>query len=119
MHDIARNLKRLRRQRGLTQEELAARLHVTRQAVSNWERNRNLPELEILLSAAELLGVGVDELLYGPRQTGGGARLPPGRCGPPGRRCGWPTSSGRSRRLRRCTINMTTLRRAGCCSAPP
>ena len=67
MHDIARNLKRLRRQRGLTQEELAARLHVTRQAVSNWERNRNLPELEILLSAAELLGVGVDELLYGPR----------------------------------------------------
>ena len=64
MHDIARNLKRLRRQRGLTQEELAARLHVTRQAVSNWERNRNLPELEILLSAAELLGVGVDELLY-------------------------------------------------------
>ena len=56
MHDIARNLKCLRRQRGLTQEELAARLHVTRQAVSNWERNRNLPELEILLSAAELLG---------------------------------------------------------------
>ena len=106
MHDIARNLKCLRRQRGLTQEELAARLHVTRQAVSNWERNRNLPELEILLSAAELLGVGVDELLYGPRpaegaaarQTGGGARLPPGRCGPSGRRCGWPTSSGRSRR---------------------
>ena len=64
MHDIARNLKCLRRQRGLTQEELAARLHVTRQAVSNWERNRNQPELEILLSAAELLGVGVDELLY-------------------------------------------------------
>ena len=51
--------------------ELAARLHVTRQAVSNWERNRNLPELEILLSAAELLGVGVDELLYGPRPAEG------------------------------------------------
>ena len=73
MHDIARNLKCLRRQRGLTQEELAARLHVTRQAVSNWERNRNLPELEILLSAAELLGVGVDELLYGPRPAEGAA----------------------------------------------
>ena len=73
MHDIARNLKCLRRQRGLTQEELAARLHVTRQAVSNWERNRILPELEILLSAAELLGVGVDELLYGPRPAEGAA----------------------------------------------
>lgn len=67
MHDIARNLKRLRRQRGLTQEELADRLHVTRQAVSNWERNQNLPELEVLLSAAEALGASVDELLYGPR----------------------------------------------------
>lgn len=67
MHDIARNLKRLRRQRRLTQEELADQLHVTRQAVSNWERNQNLPELEVLLSAAEILGVSVDELLYGPR----------------------------------------------------
>ena len=46
---------------------------MTRQAVSNWERNRNLPELEILLSAAELLGVGVDELLYGPRPAEGAA----------------------------------------------
>ena len=56
MHDIARNLKRLRRQKGLTQEELADKLHVTRQAVSNWERNRNLPELEVLLAAAEAMG---------------------------------------------------------------
>ena len=67
MHDIARNLKRLRRQKGLTQEELADKLHVTRQAVSNWERNQNLPELEVLLAAAEAMGVSVDELLYGPR----------------------------------------------------
>ena len=67
MHDIARNLKRLRRQAGLTQEELAEKLHVTRQAVSNWERNQNLPELEVLLAAAEALGASVDELLYGPR----------------------------------------------------
>ena len=56
MHDIARNLKRLRRQKGLTQEELADKLHVTRQAVSNWERNQNLPELEVLLAAAEAMG---------------------------------------------------------------
>ena len=54
MHDIARNLKRLRRQKGLTQEELADNLHVTRQAVSNWERNQNLPELEVLLAASDV-----------------------------------------------------------------
>ena len=71
MHDIARNLKRLRRQAGLTQEELAEKLHVTRQAVSNWERNQNLPELEVLLAAAEALGASVDELLYGPRPAEG------------------------------------------------
>ena len=37
---------------------------MTRQAVSNWERNQNLPELEVLLAAAEAMGVSVDELLY-------------------------------------------------------
>ena len=80
MHDIARNLKRLRRQAGLTQEELAEKLHVTRQAVSNWERNQNLPELEVLLAAAEALGASVDELLYGPRpeaRPGGPESRPP------------------------------------------
>ena len=37
MNDIMKNIKRLRQERGLTQEELAEKLHVTRQAVSNWE----------------------------------------------------------------------------------
>ena len=55
---------KLRERRGLSQQEVAEQLNVTRQAVSNWERNQNLPELEVLLSAAEILGVSVDELLY-------------------------------------------------------
>ena len=88
MHDIARNLKRLRRQKGLTQEALADKLHVTRQAVSNWERNQNLPELEVLLAAAEAMGVSVDELLYGPGAWPRGSPARAGRPPPRGRKTG-------------------------------
>lgn len=45
MHDIARNLKRLRRQKGLTQEELADRLHVTRQAAFEAFRREYRPSV--------------------------------------------------------------------------
>ena len=39
MASVAKHIRKLRLERGLTQEELAERLHVTRQAVSNWERS--------------------------------------------------------------------------------
>ena len=64
MNDIMKNIKRLRQRKGLTQEELGSKLHVTRQAVSNWETGKNQPDIEILKSLAETLGVDVSELLY-------------------------------------------------------
>ena len=42
-------IKELRKRNSLTQDELADKLHVTRQAVSNWENDRNLPDLEMLI----------------------------------------------------------------------
>lgn len=66
MKDISRNLKRLRQKSGLTQEALAERLHVTRQAVSNWETGKNLPDLELLTALAGALEADAGELLYGP-----------------------------------------------------
>ena len=42
MASVAKHIRKLRLERGLTQEELAERLHVTRQAVSNWERGGSL-----------------------------------------------------------------------------
>ena len=42
MSDIMKNIKRLRQRKGLTQEELGSKLHVTRQAVSNWETGLSL-----------------------------------------------------------------------------
>lgn len=67
MNDVMKNIKRLRQRRGLTQEELAEKLHVTRQAVSNWETGKNQPDIELLKTLAETFEVDVTELLYAPK----------------------------------------------------
>nr|WP_325298986.1 helix-turn-helix transcriptional regulator [uncultured Dysosmobacter sp.] len=72
MNAVAKNLKRLRKQAGLTQEELAERLHVTRQAVSSWETAKTQPDIETLTALAEALGTDVNGLIYGPRPAGDG-----------------------------------------------
>lgn len=54
-----------RRQRGLTQQKLAQPLGVTDKAVSKWERGLCCPDIALLAPLAELLGVGVNELLRG------------------------------------------------------
>ncbi len=63
---FADNLKILRRARGLSQEELAGRLHVTRQTISKWENALSVPDAELLLRLAEELEVPVSRLLGGP-----------------------------------------------------
>lgn len=57
------NLKTLRKQKGFSQEELAARLHVVRQTISKWEKNLSVPDADTLIRLAELLEVSVSELL--------------------------------------------------------
>lgn len=56
-------LVELRKSRGLTQEELAEKLYVTRSAVSKWESGRGYPNLDSLKGIAALFSVTVDELL--------------------------------------------------------
>lgn len=63
---FADNLKTLRRARGLSQEELAGRLHVTRQTISKWENALSVPDAELLLRLAEEMEVPVSRLLGGP-----------------------------------------------------
>ena len=53
MSDIGKNIKKLRMQKDITQEQLAERLHVTRQAVSNWENGKTQPDVETLSMLAE------------------------------------------------------------------
>ena len=69
---VGRNCKRLRQRAGLTQDALAERLHVTRQAVSAWETGKNQPDVETLAAMAEALGADVRELIYGPGAVGEG-----------------------------------------------
>ena len=56
-------LQELRKQKGLTQEELAASLHVSRTAISKWESGRGYPNIESLKAIAKFFSVTVDELL--------------------------------------------------------
>ena len=56
------NLIRARKARGMTQEELAAKLNVSRQAVSKWETGESLPDLYKLAALADEMGVSTDEL---------------------------------------------------------
>ena len=56
-------LQELRKQRGLTQEELAQSLYVSRTAVSKWESGRGYPNIESLKAIARFFSVTVDELL--------------------------------------------------------
>lgn len=61
--DFGEKLKTLRTERGLTQEQLAARLYVSRTAVSKWETGGGSPNLDSLQAVARLFDVSVDDLL--------------------------------------------------------
>ena len=57
------NLKTLRKNKGITQEELAVRLNVVRQTISKWEKGQSVPDAEMLVKLAEFFEVPVSQLL--------------------------------------------------------
>ena len=61
--EIADRLVKLRKKHGLSQEELADKLGISRQAVSKWERAESSPDTDNLICLAKLYGVSLDELL--------------------------------------------------------
>ena len=128
--EIANRLLALRREHGYSQEELAYKLGVSRQAVSKWERAESSPDTDNLLALARLYGVSLDALLLHtpageaaqhhapvgllrrsrrrPRRTRTRRFLPPPGLGTPRRRRSRRPGSGRGPSGRR-----------GCCGCSP
>ena len=65
MMEFNEKLQELRKQKGLTQEELAEVLFVSRAAVSKWESGRGYPNIDSLKAISKFFGVTIDELLSG------------------------------------------------------
>lgn len=57
------NIKNIRKSKGLSQEELASRLHVVRQTISKWEQGLSVPDADLLISISEALETPVSTLL--------------------------------------------------------
>ena len=60
---IGENIKRLRREKNITQEKLAEHLNISCQAISKWERGETFPDITLVIPIANYFGVSTDELL--------------------------------------------------------
>lgn len=65
MKNFGKRLRRLRKERGLTQDDIAAAIGVSRQIISRWERNEAVPKAGNLTALADTLGISADYLLHG------------------------------------------------------
>ena len=66
--ETANRLYELRKKHNLSQEELAERLGVSRQAVSKWERSEASPDTDNIIALAKIYGLTLDELIYGEKE---------------------------------------------------
>lgn len=64
-YQLGETIKRLRKRRDVSQEDLAAALHISMQAVSKWETGKANPDLPLLPEIAEYFGVDIGTLFYG------------------------------------------------------
>jgi len=62
-------LRMLRKERNLTQEQLAEKMNVSRRSVSRWETGSNLPDLDLLIEMADFYQVDLRELMNGERKS--------------------------------------------------
>ncbi|MCC0692513.1 XRE family transcriptional regulator [Clostridioides difficile] len=62
--NFGENLKRLRKERNLSQEQLSEMLNVSRQAISKWESNKTYPDIENLILLRNIFNIALDDLLF-------------------------------------------------------
>ena len=67
--ELGKQIKKYRSEMNLSQDELAEKVFVSRQTVSNWENNKNYPDVKSLLLMSEVFGVSLDILVKGDIET--------------------------------------------------
>lgn len=63
--EIGKQIKKYRNEIEISQDELAEKIFVSRQTISNWENNKSYPDLRSLLLLSSLFGVSLDKLIKG------------------------------------------------------
>lgn len=66
---VGKFLQELRKEKGMTQEQLAEKMGVARRTVSRWETGSNMPDLDILIELSDLYAVDLREILSGERKS--------------------------------------------------
>lgn len=66
--NFGEQIKSIRKNANLTQEQFAMKLNVSRQAVSNWENNKNLPDIGMLILMSDVFQISLDQLIKGDNQ---------------------------------------------------
>ena len=66
---IGKFLAELRKENGMTQEQLAEKLNVARRTISRWETGNNMPDIDILIELSDLYAVDLREILNGERKS--------------------------------------------------
>jgi len=62
---LGEKIQQLRKSRGLSQEQLAEKINVSRQSISKWELNNAIPDLNKIVTLSELFSISIDELIKG------------------------------------------------------
>ena len=63
--ELGKQIKKYRNEMSLSQEELAERVYVSRQTISNWENDKSYPDIHSLLLLSEIFGTSIDNLIKG------------------------------------------------------
>ena len=63
--NIGEKLKLRRKKAGFTQEQVAEKMHITRQTLSNWEVGKNYPDIDSIITLSQIYNLSLDELLLG------------------------------------------------------
>ena len=75
MKSIGETIASLRKQKGMTQNELAEKMNVTDKAVSKWERDLSCPDINTISKLADILDVSVEELLKAKKKENSNTKM--------------------------------------------